>query len=238
MSDETGCAGQRAVALVSGGLDSVVSLAIADKEMEVRLVLFCNYGQRALSRERDSAVHLAGYYGLPFREIDVTWLRDLLPRGMGGWDGVPGDEATTDTAGGREDDLGSLDGVWIPNRNGVFVNIAAAFAEAYGCDVVVTGFNREEAVEFPDNTPEYVDAVNHSLRFSTRSGVRVVSFTQGLTKRGILRKGVELSVPLGGIWSCYRSGEMMCGTCASCRRLKTALDSLPGDQRPLIEFAG
>ena len=237
MSDQTGYTGQRAVALVSGGLDSVVSLAIADKDMEVRLVLFCNYGQRALSSERDSVVHLAGYYGLPFREIDVTWLRDLLPRGMRGWGGAPGDEATTETAGGREDDLGSLDAVWIPNRNGVLINIAAAFAEAYGCDVVITGFNREEAAEFPDNAPEYVDAVNHSLRFSTRSGVRVVSFTQGLTKRGILRKGVELSVPLGGIWSCYRSGETMCGTCASCRRLKTALDSLSGDERPLIEFA-
>jgi 7-cyano-7-deazaguanine synthase len=193
MSDETGYTGQRAVALVSGGLDSVVSLAIADKELEVRLVLFCNY--------------------------------------------VPGDEENTDRSGGQEDDLGSLDAVWIPNRNGVLVNIAAAFAEAYGCDVVITGFNREEAAEFPDNTPEYVDAVNHSLQFSTRSGVRVVSFTQGLSKRGILRKGLELSVPLGGIWSCYRSGESMCGRCASCRRLKTALDSVSGDQRPLIQFA-
>ncbi len=236
MTDESGCAGKRAVALVSGGLDSVVSLAIADRELEVRLVLFCNYGQRALSSERASVVDVAGYYGLPFREIDVTWLRDLSPRAMRGWVGG-GDPESTGAADRPEDDLGSLDSVWIPNRNGVFVNIAAAFAESFGCDVVVTGFNREEAAEFPDNTPEYVEAVNNSLRFSTLTGVRVVSFTQGLTKREILKRGVELSVPLGGIWSCYRSGETMCGVCVSCRRLKTAIDCLPGDRRPLIEFA-
>jgi 7-cyano-7-deazaguanine synthase len=238
MGDETGTAGRKAVALVSGGLDSVVSLAIADKELEVRLVLFCNYGQWALRSERESVVHLAGYYGLPFHEVDITWLRELLPSGMRDRGGAPGNETAADIARGGEDDLGSLDAVWVPNRNGVLVNVAAAYAEAYGCNVVVTGFNREEAVEFPDNTPEYVDAANRGLRFSTRSGVRVVSFTQGLTKRRILRKGVELSVPLGGIWSCYRDGPLMCGVCASCRRLKAALDSLPDEQRPLIEFAG
>jgi 7-cyano-7-deazaguanine synthase len=230
--------GASAVALVSGGLDSVVSLAIADKEMEVRLVLFCNYGQRALASERASVVDVAGYYGLPLREVDITWLRDLAPAGMRGGEGVVENRNRPGDGGAREDDLESLDDVWIPNRNGVFINTAAAFAERYRCEVVVTGFNREEAVEFPDNTPEYVDAVNHSLQFSTRSGVRVVSFTQALTKRGILEKGVELSVPLGGIWSCYRSGEKMCGNCGSCRRLKTALTSVAAQDRPIIEFAG
>ena len=236
MSDER--FGASAVALVSGGLDSVVSLAIADKEMEVRLVLFCNYGQRALASERASVVDVAGYYGLPVREVDVTWLRDLAPAGMRGGTGTVENGSKPGDGDAGYEDLESLDAVWIPNRNGVFINTAAAFAERHRCDVVVTGFNREEAAEFPDNTPEYVDAVNRCLRFSTRSGVRVVSFTQGLTKRGILEKGAELSVPLGGIWSCYRGGEKMCGECGSCRRLKEALASVPAQQRPIIEFAG
>lgn len=233
MTEDAVSAGERAVALVSGGLDSVVSLALADRQMEVRLVLFCNYGQRSLSRERAAVIDVAGYYGLPFQEVDVTWLRELSPPGMRA--GLGSEKGAGDVG---PDDQGTIDSVWIPNRNGVLVNVAAAFAERYGCGVIVTGFNREEAVEFPDNSAEYVDAANRSLEYSTRSGVRVVSFTLGLTKRGILEKGVELGVPLGGIWSCYGEGEVMCGVCASCQRLKTALDSVPTDRRPLIEFAG
>jgi 7-cyano-7-deazaguanine synthase len=234
MADDRRGDARRAVALVSGGLDSVVSLAAADRELEVRLVLFCNYGQRALAGERAAAMDVAGYYGLPFREVDVTWLRDLAPEGMRGRSGG--------AAGGRAaedgEDLESLNAVWIPNRNGLFINVAAAFAESYRCGVVVTGFNVEEAAEFPDNGPEFVRAINDGLSYSTRSGVRVVSFTQGLTKREILEKGAELSVPLGGIWSCYASGERMCGVCGSCRRLKGALESIAKDRRPIIDFAG
>jgi 7-cyano-7-deazaguanine synthase len=237
MTDGAAYAGGKAVALVSGGLDSVVSLAIADRDMEIRLVLFCNYGQRALPRERASVIDVAGYYGLPFCEIDLTWLRDLSPPGMRGSLAGAGPGTGLEPSPGASDGLASLEDVWVANRNGVFVNAAAAFAERYGCAWVVTGFNREEAEEFPDNTPEFVEALNRSLAFSTLSGVRVVSFTQGLSKRQILAKGVEMSVPLGLIWSCYRDGSAMCGDCASCRRLKSALASLPEDRRPVIEFS-
>jgi 7-cyano-7-deazaguanine synthase len=225
----------RAVALVSGGLDSVVSLAKADRELEVRLVLFCNYGQRALSSERASVIDVAGYYGLPFREVDITWLRELAPAAMRRT--RPEGKGAGDQ-GSQDDRLERLEAVWVPNRNGVLLNVAAAFAESHDCTVVVTGFNREEAVEFPDNSPGYVETVNNGFEYSTRLGVRVVSYTLELTKREILRTGIEIGVPLSIIWSCYKSGQRMCGTCLSCRRLKMAIDSLPGDERPAIEFEG
>jgi len=236
MTDDATGMRERAVALVSGGLDSVVSLALADRELEVRLVLFCNYGQRALDRERASVVDVAGYYGLPFQEVDVTWLRDLSPEGMRKT--LPGDDDSALPSGGGSGPGGlvSLDSVWIPNRNGLFLNIAAAFAERYGCSTVVTGFNREEAVEFPDNSSGFVDAVNRGLAFSTRNGVRVVSYTLDMSKREILEAGGDAGVPFGTIWSCYRAGAHMCGDCASCRRLRSALESLPRDCRPQIEF--
>ena len=135
-----------------------------------------------------------------------------------------------------DDALLSLDEVWIPNRNGVFLNVAAAYAERYGCDTVVTGFNREEAEEFPDNSAEYVDRVNRSLEMSTRNRVRVESFTIDLDKPAILKLGLELKAPLSIIWSCYRSGERMCGHCASCVRLRAALATLSAPDRPRIEF--
>ena len=214
----------QSIALVSGGLDSLVSLARATRERDVRLVLFFDYGQRARVSERVSAMSAANYYGIPFADVDIRWLEALAPAGMQstGDDGAP---------------LSTLDDVWIPNRNGVFVNIAAAYAEGRGCDTVVTGFNREEAQEFPDNSGEYVSRVNAALELSTRNAVRVESFTIDLAKREIIRLGLQLKAPLSIVWSCYRGGERMCGECASCARLRAALESLPAEERPVIEFS-
>jgi 7-cyano-7-deazaguanine synthase len=66
--------------------------------------------------------------------------------------------------------------------------------------------------------------------------VRVESFTIDLDKPAILRLGIELRAPLSIVWSCYRSGERMCGRCASCARLRGALESVPVPARPVIEF--
>ena len=224
----------RSIALVSGGLDSVVSLARAREETDVRLVLFADYGQRAVERERAAGLGVATFYGLPYGEVDLGWMRDLSPAGMRS----PGAAWPGSAARSEPPRLESLDDVWIPNRNGLLLNTAAAFAESYRCDLIVTGFNREEGVEFPDNRGEYVEAVNRSFEFSTRNGVRVVSYTQDLDKRGIVALGVELKAPLSLVWSCYDAGERMCGRCASCRRLKAAVGALPIGERPVIEFAG
>lgn len=219
---------RRAVALVSGGLDSVVSLAKALTMMEVRLVLFADYRQRAVERERAAAMAVAAFFHLPFMEIDLTWLGELSPPRMR--HGAAG--------GDPSEGLTAIEDVWVPNRNGVLLNAAAAVAENRGCDAVVTGFNREEATEFPDNRAEYVAAANEALAFSTSNGVRIVSFTQELDKRGILELGASLRAPLSLVWSCYDGGESMCGRCASCAKLKAALGAVPEDSRPVIRFAG
>ena len=216
----------RSIALVSGGLDSVVSLARAVKERRVESVMFFDYGQRARESERVSSMNAANFYGLLFEDVDIRWLEALSPAGM----------QIGATRSRENDALTSLEDVWIPNRNGVFLNVAAAYAERYRCDTVVTGFNREEAEEFPDNSADYVQRVNRALELSTRNGVRVESFTIDLDKPAILRLGLELKAPLSIIWSCYRSGERMCGRCASCTRLHAALASLPATDRPRIEF--
>ncbi len=210
----------RAVVLASGGLDSLVSLARARRELDVRLVLFCDYAQTAVENERNAVLGVVNYYGLPFREVDLKWLGELAPGGMSGGAG----------------DLSCLDDVWVPNRNGVFLNVAAAYAEDYGCGLIVTGFNREEAAEFPDNSREFVEAASRCFEFSTRGGVKVVSYTLDMTKREILLEGMKLKAPLSLVWSCYRSGTVMCGKCPSCLKLRTALDAVPEADRPVLDF--
>jgi 7-cyano-7-deazaguanine synthase len=113
----------------------------------------------------------------------------------------------------------------VPNRNGVFIAIAAAHAEAAGLRRVVVGFNREEGATFPDNTPEFVARTNAALALSTLSTVEVVNPVGALDKVEIVRRGREAGAPLGLVWSCYHGEPEPCGACESCRRLFRALDA-------------
>jgi 7-cyano-7-deazaguanine synthase len=117
----------------------------------------------------------------------------------------------------------SAKAVWVPNRNGVFIEIAAAHAESLGAERLITGFNKEEAATFPDNSRAYVVAINRALAFSTANGVRVVSFTGALDKKAIVNLGRRLDAPLRHIWPCYEGGRIWCGECESCLRSLRAL---------------
>lgn len=110
----------------------------------------------------------------------------------------------------------------MPNRNGLFLNIAASFAEGLGAAAILTGFNREEAETFPDNSASFVEAANGSLRFSTLSGVRVESPTLQMNKLEIVQEGLRVQLPFELTWSCYEGFDKMCGACESCLRSKRA----------------
>ncbi|HHW43686.1 7-cyano-7-deazaguanine synthase QueC [Desulfofundulus thermobenzoicus] len=212
----------KSIVLLSGGLDSTVSMAQALQEGKVELCLTMHYGQRAAQREIAAAATLAAHYHLKHRVIKLPFLAGITDTALVNTGRVVPEPRPEDL-----DDLekaaGTAARVWVPNRNGLFINIAACFAEALGCDLVVTGFNREEAATFPDNSLRFIQAINQSLAFSTASGVRVVSYTARLNKTEIVALGRRLGVPWHLIWSCYYGGETMCGRCESCRRLARAM---------------
>jgi 7-cyano-7-deazaguanine synthase len=112
--------------------------------------------------------------------------------------------------------------VWVPNRNGLLVNVAAAFAEALGCARVVVGFNAEEGETFPDNTAAFVETCNAALDLSTRGRVGVWSPTVSMRKASIIVEGRRAGAPLEWVWPCYAGGEAPCGTCESCVRFERA----------------
>ena len=206
----------KSVALLSGGLDSVVGCKRAADETKVELALTFDYGQPAAEREVEAAGAIAKRLGISQRTIKLAWLGEMLPEGLKG----KGPEAEL---GDEKAELEAARAVWVPNRNGVFINVAAAFAEVLDCDQVVAGFNAEEGASFPDNSQEYIEAANAALEFSTLRKPRVVSYTAGMNKAEILRLGRKIGAPLELIWSCYYGGKEMCGECLSCRRVLRAL---------------
>uniref|UniRef100_A0A7C2E2Q7 7-cyano-7-deazaguanine synthase n=1 Tax=Ammonifex degensii TaxID=42838 RepID=A0A7C2E2Q7_9THEO len=211
----------KSVVLLSGGLDSAVCLAHAVRDGTVVLALTFDYGQQAAKREIQAAAALARHYGVPHRVIYLPFLREITTAAL-----ITGEDLPEPEDAALDDPVqaaATARQVWVPNRNGIFLNIAAAFAEYLDATAVVAGFNREEAASFPDNSAAFVTAVTAALRYSTLNRVRVVSYTQHLNKTEIARLGMRLGVPLALVWSCYRGGAAVCGRCESCRRFSRAL---------------
>ncbi len=212
----------RCISLLSGGLDSVVATTVAAQEAAVELALTADYGQRAAEAEIRAARDVCSHLGVNHRIIELPWLGEITGTALVSTaSDLP--QLETDELNDAEATGASAEAVWVPNRNGVLINIAAAFAESLGCDAVVCGFNAEEAQTFPDNTPEFAAAATEALAFSTRSKVRVWSPTQELTKAEIVALGRRLEAPLDLVWSCYQAGPEPCGTCESCLRFRRAM---------------
>ncbi len=201
---------QKSIILLSSGLDSLVSTAVAVEKTRPVCAITFHYGQRAAAMEIIHARRICRHYRLRHLVVPLPFFRYFNRRLL--------DHRKKISV--RQ--FQRLSDLWVPNRNAVFVNVAACFAEYFQAGLIITGFNREEAAEFPDNRPAFVKAVNASLARSTRSRVRVVSYVQNLTKRKIYQLGCWLAAPLELVYSCYLGAEKMCGRCASCRRLLAA----------------
>ncbi|MEW6181964.1 MAG: 7-cyano-7-deazaguanine synthase QueC [Bacillota bacterium] len=219
----------KSVVLLSGGLDSAVSLAHALQDGAVQLCLTFDYGQQAAVREIEAAQALSSHYGVAQQTIGLPFLGSITDSALisGKELPEPGNFELDDPGQAAENALR----VWVPNRNGIFISIAAAFAEQLDASTVIAGFNREEAATFPDNSMAFAAAATAALRYSTQNRVRVVSYTQHLDKTGIVELGKRLGVPFELIWSCYRGEKEMCGRCESCRRFYRALGPLTPDLR-------
>jgi 7-cyano-7-deazaguanine synthase len=199
----------KAVALLSGGLDSTVAFAI--RARDAVLALTVDYGQRAARREIAAARITARRYRVPHRVIRLPWLSGgaLTDRKIR----LPSPDLDRPAQA-----KSSSAAVWVPNRNGVFIAVAAAFAERLGAGRIVVGFNREEAETFADNSTPFLLASNRALRFSTRNRVRVESPTKNWDKRQIVLEAERRKIALDAVWPCYEGGRRWCRKCESCLR--------------------
>ncbi len=206
------------IVLLSSGLDSAVAFKMALDDGGVDLALTFDYGQRAADKEKESARRISERYGVRHEVIELPWLEDvtrtaLVYRG----ERVPTPtEAELDEIAGKARETAHA--VWVPNRNGIFINVAGSFADALHIEHIVCGFNAEEGATFPDNTPQFVEAINKSLYYSTENHAKVIAPVIDLDKVGIIKKGMSIDAPLDLSWSCYFSGARPCGKCESCMR--------------------
>jgi 7-cyano-7-deazaguanine synthase len=189
----------KAIVLLSGGLDSVVSMLLAREHAEIILALTIDYGQKARSNEINASAAFCSIYGIEHKVIKLPFMSDMKS-------GIIEDSGIDDSS------------PWVPNRNGLFINLAACYAENLKADWIVCGFNREEGIDFPDNSAEYVEAVNQGLSYSTLNKVKLKSFVQDMDKVEITKAASGLEINFGLLWSCYRPGDEPCGQCPSCLR--------------------
>ena len=201
---------KKSIILLSGGLDSLVSLDLCKEEYNIALALTFDYGQNPVKREVEASKKISEYYHIEHKVIKLPFLEEITnnPYVKGG-------------VISKEFDIKS---VWIPNRNGLFLNIGASFADSYKYTHVIFGANRQEGEQFPDNTPEFVSGVNESFKYSTSNGVEAVAPLINYTKNDIVKIALERDVPLEMAYSCYNKGEKNCGVCESCKNLKSALE--------------
>ncbi len=211
--------GDRAVVLLSGGMDSATALAMTRAEGFDIVSLTFDYGQRH-QKEVEAAKKVAKHFGVTDHrivKIDLTAiggsaLTDFRIR-------VPEQRSLEEIGRG-------IPPTYVPARNTILLSYSLGFAEATGANVIVIAANYLDAAGYPDCRPEYYRAFQEVARLGTKRGVEgdVIAIRTpliGMTKADIVRRGEELGVPWKLTWSCYHGGEKACGVCDSCQlRLK------------------
>lgn len=222
----------KAVILLSGGVDSATTLAIARAEGFETYALTLRYGQRH-GREVEAARRVAQHLGVA-RHV-VT---DLDLRVFGGsaltddWP-VPKDRSDEEIGTG-------IPPTYVPARNTVFLSLALAWAEVLGAQDIFIGVNALDYSGYPDCRPEYLEAYQRMADLATKAGVEgrqrltIHAPLIRLSKREIVQRGLALGLDYGLTWSCYDPvGELACGRCDACRlRLKGFAEAKVRDPIP------
>jgi 7-cyano-7-deazaguanine synthase len=205
---------KRAVCIISGGMDSALSAKIAQVHGYEIIALHFNYGQRTQTKELECfrkiafAVEASKQY-----EIDLPFFEQI------------GASALTDKnidvpTGGIEE---GVPVTYVPFRNGIFLSIAAAVAEKHAAEALFIGVVEEDSSGYPDCRESYIEQMQYAINLGTKeeTNLEIKMPLVALKKSQIVQKSLEFAVPLKDTWSCYKSEEMACGVCDSCRlRLK------------------
>lgn len=202
--------GSSSIVLVSGGMDSCVTAAIASGENDGLAFLHVSYGQRTEVRERKAFNDIADFYRVENRlDVSIEYLAK-----------IGGSSLTDDNIAVTEADLASkeIPTSYVPFRNANMLSIAVSWAEVIGASAIYIGAVAEDSSGYPDCRPEFYKAFQKVIDVGTKPDTHIEIRTPiiQLSKADIVKKGISLQAPLHLTWSCYRSEDLACGTCDSC----------------------
>jgi 7-cyano-7-deazaguanine synthase len=209
-----------AIVLLSGGMDSATLLHFVKKRKKVRALhaLSFAYGQRH-ARELVMARRQARDAGVQeHRIVDLSFFGGLIAGGSALTDKAIPVPSLTDLSGRQR----RQPPTYVPNRNMVFLALAAAYAEAKGIRDIFYGAQAQDEYGYWDCTVDFVRRINHVLRLNRGRTVRVHAPFARLKKAEVLRIGLALGVDYSHTWSCYRGGKRPCGTCPTCVERRNA----------------
>jgi len=200
---------KRAVCLISGGMDSFVSAAIARHEGYGIFALTVDYRQKN-SRELASAREISAFLKAEKHfvvDIDLSWTASALT------------DKLMDIPDGISD--AGIPLTYVPARNTLFISLAMAVAETVDAGAIYIGVNAVDFSGYPDCRPEYIKRFQSLIDVATKktSGggtMKLEAPLINMSKQEIVKKGIETGVDFSITWSCYRSGKSPCGRCPSC----------------------
>jgi 7-cyano-7-deazaguanine synthase len=199
-----------AVCLVSGGMDSCVTAAVANEEADGLAFLHVSYGQRTEQRERRAFEELAEHYKVKQRL--VVSLKHLAQ--IGGSSLTDHDIEVTSAALGSH----GIPTSYVPFRNAHLLSVATSWAEVIGAQTIYIGAVAEDSSGYPDCRPEFYEAFQQVISLGTKPETHIEIRTPviALKKSEIVKLGQRLKSPFELTWSCYRNSDKACGDCDSC----------------------
>ena len=208
----------KAIVLLSGGLDSATTAAIAIAQGYEVIALSFRYGQRH-QKELLAAQKIAKTL-----QIQEHFITDI---NLSAWGGSSlTDASMTIPQTGLQPDI--IPSTYVPGRNTVFIAIALSVAEAKQAQAIYLGINAVDYSGYPDCRPEYLQAFQQLANLSSKAGVegnapQLIAPLVKDSKVDIVRRALELNVPIADTWSCYQGSQTPCGLCDSCRIRDRAL---------------
>lgn len=193
--------------LLSGGMDSVTVLYEAMRTHDVVACLSFDYGSKHNAREIPFAVLHSERNGIPHHTVSLDFMDRLFTSGLlksGG--SIPDGHYAED----------SMKQTVVPFRNGIMLAVAAGFAESIGAGGVIIAAHSGDHAIYPDCREPFMLAMGQAMGQGTYAHIELLRPFIAMDKAGIARRGSELGLDFSETWSCYKGGEIHCGTCGTC----------------------
>lgn len=197
----------KVVVLCSGGIDSTVALHDSHRQHQVLAGLSCAYGAKHNHKEIPLAARQCAELGIPHQVVELDFIdrlfsSDLLRSGGAIPDGHYEEENMRQTV--------------VPFRNGIMLSVAAGLAESLQAQGLVIGAHSGDHAIYPDCREPFMAAMSQAIRTGTYTGIEVLRPFITETKADIVARGARLGVDFSQTWSCYKGGEIHCGSCGTC----------------------